>query len=75
MKKAEFIKLWCELVAAGRKRIHPDIRPSEAAMAMFDDREFAAKFWRRGARVTFAGMTVDEGRVALSKQKEENRPA
>jgi hypothetical protein len=68
MKKAAFIQLWCLTVAAGRKRNFPDIRPSEAAMAMLDDRKSGLRMWRKhGAH--FRSLTEEQVRAVLTGEK------
>lgn len=64
MTRAEFVQLWADEVAIGRKKNHPDIRVSEAAVARIDDERFALKMWRR-QRHNFIGLTIEQGRAIL----------
>lgn len=63
MKKAAFIKLWCDIVAAGRKVNHPEIRPSEAAFERLDDMKSAATQWRKHPQ--FRTLTEEQVREIL----------
>jgi len=47
MKRKEFINRWVEAVRAGRRKNFPTIRPSEEAVAVWDDQKTAAKIWRK----------------------------
>lgn len=47
MKRKEFIKIWADTVAKGRKRHHPDLRQSEAAVSRMSDEAKAAGLWRK----------------------------
>jgi hypothetical protein len=64
MKRAEFIKLYSDLVAEGRRKNHPDIRPSEAAVSRMSDDKTAGKLWAKHRR-TFATFTVEQARTLL----------
>lgn len=46
MTREEFIKLFADRTALGRKKNYPDLRPSEAAMSRMDDEKRGAKLWR-----------------------------
>jgi hypothetical protein len=64
MKRSEFIKLYADLVAEGRKKHHPDIRPSEAAVSRMSDNKTAVKLWMKHRRV-FATYTMQQARTLL----------
>jgi hypothetical protein len=65
MKRAEFIKLWCDTVAAGRKKNYPNIRPSEAAVERLHDMRTATTWWRKH-RAKWAAMTRDQVLEAIT---------
>ena len=64
MKKAEFVKLWCDIVDEGRRKHYPDLRPSERAMSVVGDIDKANSMWRK-YRESFAPLTVAEARERL----------
>jgi hypothetical protein len=47
VKRAEFIKLFCDAVDRGRCRRYPDMRPSERAFTRIDDTAVAFRLWRK----------------------------
>jgi hypothetical protein len=67
MKRSEFIKLWSDVVAEGRKKNHPDIRPSEAAVSRMDDDKKAARVWAE-YRSALVPLTVAQMRSRLIKR-------
>jgi hypothetical protein len=64
MRRSEFIKLWADAVAEGRKKNHPDIRPSEAAVSRMADNKKGAQLWAKH-RAAFARLTVTEAQALL----------
>jgi hypothetical protein len=65
MKRSEFIKLWSDVVAEGRKKNHPGIRVSEAACNRMEDDKKAARMWAKH-RAAFAPCTVEHVRFILT---------
>jgi hypothetical protein len=61
MRRFEFIKLYSDMVAEGRKKNYPDMRPSEEAVSRMDDNKKAAQLWAKH-RAAFARLTVTEAR-------------
>lgn len=59
MKRAEFIASFARLVREGRRRNHPDMRPSEEAFSQIDDEKKAASLWRR-ADAKLKAMTGEQ---------------
>jgi hypothetical protein len=71
MKRAEFIRIWADTVAAGRKRTYPDLRPSEAAVSRMSDEAKAAGLWRKHSAY-YRAQTVEQFRAELSKSEVSN---
>jgi hypothetical protein len=65
MTRSEFINLWCDTVAAGRRLHHPDIRLSEEAFSRMYDQKTAARHWRKW-RHNFRLLTVAQGRALIT---------
>jgi hypothetical protein len=59
MTMSEFVRAWAELVAEGRQRIYPDVRPSERAVNRIDDEKSARRHWKKW-RSTMLPMSVNE---------------
>jgi hypothetical protein len=67
MKRSEFIELWADVIAEGRKKHHPAIRPSEAAVSRMSDEKKGAKMWAKH-RAAFALCSVAEMRAILTSK-------
>jgi hypothetical protein len=59
MKRADFIKLWSEIVDQGRLKNFPDMRLSERACSRMDDDKKAGQMWLKH-RIHWAKMTREE---------------
>jgi hypothetical protein len=59
LTKKQFIQMYADAVAKGRKVHHPMMRPFEIAALRIHDESSAAKVWRRN-RDIYAGRDVAE---------------
>lgn len=55
MLRREFIKMWADSVRDGRRKHHPNIRPSEEACGRMEDEKIAAAMWAKH-RAAFAPL-------------------
>lgn len=67
MRRSEFINLWADTVAAGRRKNFPDMRRSEIAASRFHDEKTAVRMWKRH-RSSYKDKTVEEARAELTKE-------
>lgn len=72
MKKAEFIKLWCDTIREGRKLNFPDMRPSEHAASVISDMKSGAAQWRK-YRAQWARLSRHEVERILAGKSEEKQ--